>query len=452
MAMTGNAATTDEQEELEASPAFVQSAVALPALPALPKTVSETGLDRLLILELVAKTVALFGKIHLPMLAARLKLSINVLNEVLAFMVAEHIAQVVRRGASDVDVEYQLTEAGKQRAGEFMARCRYVGPAPVTLDAYQAMVERQSVRLNRVTQQDMAFAFANLTVNPDVRDQIGAAMNSGRPLFIYGPPGSGKTYLAERLGRLMQGLVAVPHAIVVENEIIQVFDPLAHEVVQTEPAGGSLDRKTSDGRWLICRRPIVITGGELTLPMLELRYDENAGFYQAPPHFKANGGIFIVDDLGRQQMAPKDLMNRWIVPLDRGRDHFSLHTGYKFTVPFDVLVVFSSNLRPESLADDAFMRRLGYKIHVGALSEDEYRCVLRQHGNSVGIDYDEAAFRYLVDELHAKSGHPMLACYPRDLLGQVVDYARYRNERPAMTAQALKQAWGTYFAKRDAAF
>ncbi|RJF92841.1 ATP-binding protein [Noviherbaspirillum saxi] len=418
-------------------------------MPGSPKTVRETGLDRLLIIELIGKTIFLFGKIHLPILAARLKLSINVLNEVLGFMVAEHMAEIVRRGASDIDVEYQLTDAGKQRAGEFMSRCRYIGPAPVTLSAYREMIERQSVRSNRVTQQDLAAAFADFTLNPGVRDQVGAAMNSGRPLFLYGPAGSGKTYLAEKLGRLMHGLVAVPHAIVVENEIIQVFDPLIHQAVPIEPASESLDRRTSDGRWLMCQRPIVLTGGELTLPMLELRYDYGTGFYQAPPHFKANSGIFIVDDLGRQQVAPKDLMNRWIVPLDRACDHLTLHTGYKFTVPFDVSVVFSTNLRPESLADESFMRRLGYKIHVGPMSEGEYRDVLREHGRALGVDYDESGFRYLVDELHAKGERPLLACYPRDLLGQVVDYARYRGEPPAMTAQALKQAWSTYFAKHD---
>ncbi|MDQ9168910.1 ATP-binding protein [Oxalobacteraceae bacterium R-40] len=415
----------------------------------MPKSVQSTGIDRLLILELIAKCMFISGKINLSSLSSRLKLSINVLNEVLGFMVAEKMAEVVRRGASDVDVEYQLSTAGKQRAAEFMTSCRYVGPAPVTLEAYRRMVEKHSVRGTHVVQQDMASAFSDLNLNSTIRDQIGAAMNSGRPLFLYGPPGSGKTYIAEKLGRLMQGLVPVPYAITVENEIIQVFDPLVHHPVNIEPSHDSIDRQAYDGRWLLCERPVVLTGGELTLEMLELRYDYHTGFYQAPPHFKANNGIFIVDDLGRQQVKPKDLMNRWIVPLDRGCDYLTLHTGYKFVAPFDLSVIFSTNIHPAELADEAFMRRLGYKIHIGPLSEEEYRNVFRQHSYALGINYDEAAFRYLVDDLHAKNSRPLLACYPRDLLNQITDYARFYSEPRVMCPQALKRVWHTYFAQND---
>jgi energy-coupling factor transporter ATP-binding protein EcfA2 len=443
--------TADEQRPEAAAELQRGAATVAPLqntlLPAMPRTIQETGIDQFLLMELVAKAIFAFGKIKLPTLSAKLKLSINVLDEVLRFMVNEHFAEVTRRGASDVDIEYQLTGAGKERADEFMRRCRYVGPAPVTLDAYRAMVERQSVRMNRVTQSDIMHAFADLTLNPHVREQIGAAMNSGRPVFLYGPAGSGKTYLAERLSRLMHGTIAVPYAITVENEIIQVFDPLLHQQVAVESGNESLDRRSSDSRWLLCERPAVLTGGELTLDMLELRYGAGIGFYQAPPQFKANNGIFIVDDLGRQQVAPKDLMNRWIVPLDRACDHFTLHTGYKFTVPFDVSVVFSTNHRPDTLADESFMRRLGYKIHVGALSEAEYRAVFQEYAASLGIEYDESTFRYLIDELHARDHRRLLACYPRDLLGQVVDNARFRCEQPVMSEHALARAWSTYFAR-----
>lgn len=416
-------------------------------LPALPVTVRDTGLDQFLLVELIAKTLFVFGKVNLSGLAIRLKLSVNVLTEVLRFMLNEHLVEVPRRGMTDIDIEYQLTDAGKLRASEFMARCRYIGPAPVTLEAYRDMVARQSVRDNRVTQDDVAGAFAGMTLSPAVREQAGAAMNSGRPLFLYGPAGSGKTYLAERLGRLLHGPIAVPYAIVVDNEIIQVFDPLVHQALPVDVAPLSPERV--DNRWQSCRRPIILTGGELTLDMLELRYDAATGFYQAPPHFKANNGIFIVDDLGRQRVAPKDLMNRWIVPMDRGCDHLSLHTGTKFTVPFDVLVVFSTNLQPAQLADESFLRRLGYKIHVGALGEDEYRSLFHQYADTLAIAYDEEAFRHLVDALHGMSRRPLLACYPRDLLGLVLDYARYRGEQPAMTRNSLALAWSAYFARHE---
>ena len=420
-------------------------------LPVQPKTVSETGLDQQLIVELVAKTMLMLGKVHLTVLANRLKLSIHVLNEVLGFMVVEHMAMIARRGATDIDVEYQLTLAGKASAQEFMSRSSYIGPAPVTLIAYQAMIARQSVRNNRVTQADIDAAFSDVTLNPDVRNQIGAAMNSGRPLFLYGPAGSGKTYLSEKLSRLLPGLIAVPHAIVVDNEIIQVYDPLLHirvdtTQVQADSTDYSQDYRQTDSRWVICKRPVVTTGGELTLDMLDLKYDRVSGFYQSPPHFKANNGIFIVDDLGRQKVAPLDLMNRWVVPMEHAHDYLSLHTGYKFTVPFDMSLVFSTNLSPSTVADESFLRRLGYKIYIGPLAEDEYRRVLCQHAQALGIVYDEMAFRYLLDHLHQNSGQPLIACYPRDLLNQIVDYARYYGETPMMTEQAFNRAWRTYFA------
>ncbi len=440
-------------------------------LPAQPKTLTETGLGQQLIVELVAKTILKLGKAHLSLLRARLKLSVNVLNEILDFMVVEQLVKIVGRGTTDVDVDYQLTSAGKASAYEMTNQCSYVGPAPVTLKAYQDMVLLQSVKGNRVTKRDIETAFFDITLNPEVKSQVGAAMSSGRPLFLYGPAGSGKTYLSEKLSRLMCGLIVVPHAIVVENEIIQVYDALLHEQVspnqrrladkflvydallheQVPPDASlhKLDRRNTDGRWVICKRPVVITGGELTLDMLDLTYDAISGFYHSPPHLKANNGIFIIDDLGRQKVSPQDLMNRWVVPMDRGHDYLTLHTGYKFTVPFDVSLVFSTNLRPSALADESFLRRLGYKIYIGPLSEDEYRSVFRQQAQVLGMLYDETAFRYLIDQLHGNSGKPKIACYARDLLNQIVDYARYFEEALAMTPQAFDRAWHTYFARHN---
>jgi hypothetical protein len=417
----------------------------LALLPSMPKTVQETGIARLILLQLVAKTIFLAGRSHLSQLGATLKLSINVMNELLKFMTDEQITEVVRRGATDIEVEYQLTDNGRRRAAEYLAQCRYVGPAPVTLDDYRLMVERQSVRGNRVTHHDIAKAFSEIRLNPVVRDQVGAAMNSGRPLFMYGAPGSGKTFIAERLCRLMQGSVAIPHAIVVNGEIIQMFDPLVHEVVDADIPASPLDRRQDDTRWQLCKRPIVLTGGELTLEMLDLQFDKSVGFYQAPPHLKASNGIFIVDDLGRQRVAPQDLMNRWIVPLDRAQDYMTLHTGYKFGVPFDMTVVFSTNMDPEQIADEAFLRRLGYKIAFGAMGEEDYEAVVRQQADALGVAFSEAGFRYLVDALHVPNGRPLLATYPRDLLRQVVDYADFWEEEPALTPAALERAWSTYF-------
>jgi len=299
----------------------------------------------------------------------------------------------------------------------------------------------------RVTRQDVVRGFHGVVITPHVRDQFGGAMNSGRAIFLYGPAGSGKTFIAEHLRSLLHGHVAIPHAITVDDEIIQVFDPFVHKPIQASPpAGNTLDRKIPrDARWVECERPVAITGGELTLAMLDLEFDRSAGYYRAPPHVKANNGILIIDDLGRQLVSPRELMNRWIVPLDRHRDYLTFHSGYKFMVPFDVVVIFSTNLNPADLADPAFMRRLGHKIHVGALTEDEYKAIFRQVCEEFEIAYVETVFEHLLHNHHQRKQRPLLACYPKDLLGQVRDFARYEGAEPQLTVQAIDRAWDNYF-------
>jgi energy-coupling factor transporter ATP-binding protein EcfA2 len=273
---------------------------------------------------------------------------------------------------------------------------------------------------------------------------VGAAMNSGRAILIYGPAGSGKTYLAEHLAALQPGNIPVPHAISVGGEIIQVFDPLIHEPVAGAGAGG-LIRSSSDERWRWCRRPVVIAGGELTLQTLDLQFDPATRYYQAPPHLKANGGVFVVDDLGRQLVSPRDLMNRWIVPLDRNRDYLSLHTGFKFSVPFDMTVMFSTNLTPSDIADEAFLRRFGYKVHLGPMDLASYRRVFEQACRGMEVAFDPAGFDWLIEHRHAREGRLLLACYPRDLVGRVRDFAAYDGSTPRATVEALARAWTTYF-------
>ena len=270
---------------------------------------------------------------------------------------------------------------------------------------------------------------------------LGAAMNSGRALFFHGPAGSGKSYLAERLNGLLSGAIALPHAVMVDGEVLPFLDPMLHTLSRGGPV-------PSDPRWVRAERPAVLTGGELTLDMLDLQFDQGNRLYQAPPHLKANNGIFIIDDLGRQRCSPVELMNRWIVPMARHIDYLSLHTGYKFPVPFDVIVVFSSNLAPQHLADDSFLRRIGYKIHVGPLSAYHYLAVFRSTCAQLGINFDEASYTYLL-HLHSQYGRPLLACYPRDILAQVCDQARYEDHAAQLNPEVLFWAWQNYFGSDD---
>ena len=416
-------------------------------VPPAPRSVEETGLAFLSLIELLTKILFVRGQLRLAELSAHLKLPASILEKLLAFMRAERLCEVVRRGGSDGDIDYQLTDAGRERAAGYLARNRYAGAAPVSLESYAQVVGRQSVAGMRITRDDAARGLDGIVVKPQVRDQLGAAMNSGRAIFVYGPAGSGKTFLAERLCRLLTGSVAIPHAIAVDDEIVHVFDPHVHRPLDTgAQTADALDRRQlHDTRWVLCERPVVLTGGELTLSMLDLDFDRSAGFYRAPPHLKANNGILIVDDLGRQLVSPRELMNRWIVPLDRRRDYLTFHSGYKFTVPFDVVVVFSTNLKPGELADPAFMRRLGHKIYIGPLTEDEYRAVFLQVCEELGMVYAEPMFQYLLRHHHDVERRPLLACYPRDILGQVHDFAVYAGTAPQLTPEALDRAWDNYF-------
>jgi hypothetical protein len=412
------------------------------------RTVEETGLSFLFLVELHAKVLMLHGELLLPQLSDHLKLPVTVVDTVMSFMRAEKLCEVKRRGSTDGDVRYGLTENGHQRAMEFLQKSHYAGAAPVTLTQYAEQVNRQAIGGMRVTLQDVDRAFEGLVITQHLRAQVGAAMNSGRPMFLYGPAGAGKTFLAEQLLRLMNGRIAVPYAICVDNEVIQVFDPIIHETLETGSARlASLDRQLKvDARWVLCRRPVSLTGGELTMEMLNLQFDQTSRFYQAPPHVKANNGLFIIDDLGRQLISPQQLMNRWIVPMDRRRDYQALHTGYKFSIPFDVILVFSTNLSPKDVADEAFLRRLGYKVHVGPLSEEDYKSIFIAVCGQYGVPYSDAAFDYLLRKLHATHDKPLIACYPRDLVGQIRDFSMYRGIEPQLTEEALDWAWSNYFA------
>jgi hypothetical protein len=405
-----------------------------------PRSLAETGLPPVFVGHLVLKSTLLNGKSSLTELSERHRLPIAVLEDVLASLVREHLAEITHRGTTDIDAHFRLTEAGRPMAIDEIARCSYCGPAPVAYESYVEVVRAHTVRRQRITQADVRAAFRDIRVAPALLDAAAASLNAGRPLMLYGPAGSGKTFIAERLGALLQGDVPIPYALYVSGEIVQLYDPLLHQ-----DASAASGAAVGDKRWRMCRRPVVLSGGELTLEGLDLRYDTAAGFYQAPPHMKANMGLYIVDDLGRQRVAAQDLLNRWIMPLDRSVDLFTLQSGSRFSVPFDVWPVFSTNLDPGAIGDDAFLRRLGSKLHIGPLSLEHYREVFEACCASFDMVTTQATFDYLLHSLHMTSGKPFLACYPRDLLRLVSASADYRGLGRELTETGLREAWNSYF-------
>lgn len=425
-------------------------ALLAPANARAPRTVDDTGLPFLFLAELISKVLYQRGQLRLAELALHLKLNVSVIDPLVAFLRAEKLCEIARVGSSgtDADLSYILTDAGRARAANAVGRNAYAGPAPVTLAAYTAQVKAQSVAAMQVTRQAMAAAFDGIVVNPLVLDQLGAAMNSSRAIFLHGQAGSGKTYLAERLRDLLVGTISVPYALMVDGEVIPFFDAVQHVAADEGIASANgLDRGSApDARWVRgVRRPAALAGGELTLDMLDLRFDPHTRLYQAPPHLKSNNGIFIIDDLGRQRCTPEALMNRWIVPMDRNVDYLTLHTGHSFQIPFDVIVVFSSNFVPQRLSDGAFLRRLGYKIEVPAASSAEYEQLFRQACAGIGVEFDAAVFDYLLAR-HGERKVPLLACYPRDLMRQLRDLARYEERRPELSRRTIDWAWDNYFA------
>jgi energy-coupling factor transporter ATP-binding protein EcfA2 len=417
------------------------------ALPRAPQTIDDTGLSINFLSELVAKTMFQLGLTRLTDLSGQLCLGSAVVESVCQFMRRETLLEVTRRGQHEADVQFDLTQAGRARAADWLARNSYVGAAPVPLDAYTDQVTAQSVVNQAVTAQQVRAAFADMVVPQHLLDLLGTAVNSARPMLLHGPSGSGKTFLAQHLQRIVTGPIAIPHAIAVHGEVIRVYDPQCHRLlpVDAAPRAALDNRARPDSRWLWCERPCVVSGGELTLEMLDLSFDSRAGYYEAPPHFKANNGLFIVDDLGRQVITPRQLMNRWVVPMERRHDHLMLRNGGKFTIPFDMVLVFSSNLRPDQLEDAAFLRRLGHKIAIEPLPLSDYAQVFERACQAEGVPHEPAALQRLVNDFHLPQQRPLLACYPRDLLHLISSRARYLGVAAELSPELLDWAWHAYF-------
>lgn len=427
-------------------------------IPSQPGSIAETGLSMGFLTDLILKIVYFHGNITGQKLEEVTKLPfLNVIDKVLEFLKLEEYVDIVgaEGGFSERSFQYIIANKGRTKVHEVLDRSQYAGPAPVPLDAYIEMVKRQSIGEMVIDRNTIREAFSHLVVNERMLDKVGPAANSARSLFLYGPPGNGKTTIADGIANMLGGHVVIPYAVEVDGQIIKLYDPLNHKIVaqpnvtpvETVGAYGATQPAAvfPDARWIVCKRPQVVVGGELSLEQLELIFDPISRVYEAPFQLKANGGLFLIDDFGRQKCRPQDLLNRWIVPLEKKVDYLALQTGKKIAVPFDVLIVFSTNLSPKDLVDDAFLRRIRHKIEVPNPSPNEFRDIFKLVCKAKKIPYSDDGLRYLIQEHYMKTGRDLRACHPRDLCDQILDEAKYRNTSPAMTKELIDRACEAYF-------
>jgi len=425
--------------------------------PQPPTSVEETGLGEDFLIELTLKHLYFGGVIAGYEVAQRMRLPFQgVIHPIIRFLKDEKLAEIKKgTGISEGVYTFALTDEGRRRAREVIDLSSYAGPAPVPIEEYEPMCNRQTVRNLVVSRHELELAFDELVLEPEIFDQLGPAINGGKSIFLFGDPGNGKTSIAEAMSRLLKGGIYIPHALKVDNQIVKVFDPVHHTAIDIPKAqmdNGEPDITGGpryDTRWVFCRRPVVEVGGELTLGMLDLEFDEVSKYYEAPLQVKANGGLFIIDDFGRQQVTPRDLLNRWILPLEKRIDFLTLHTGNKFAVPFEQLLIFATNLEPLELVDEAFLRRIRYKINVGDPTPAQYTMIFSMVCESKGVPFDPRAIDYLLETWYRKHNLPLRACHPRDIVEHCIDMARYHQATPEMTPQILDHIFKTYFILRD---
>jgi predicted ATPase with chaperone activity len=427
--------------------------------PRPPETIADTGLSTEFIIDLLVKTLYVQGARTGQHLTDVLKLPFDFVDDQLLMLQQRRLVEVRgTSGPSRGGYTFDLTGGGRDRAREALASSQYVGAAPVPLDQYRMWVDKQSIRNVHVTQDVIRDGFQRMVLSDAIHDVLGPAINSAKSLFLYGAPGNGKTMIAETIASMLGGHIYIPYAVEIEGQIMVVHDPVYHHNVE-EPApapASSLELTASAPEWLreapnydrrfaLVRRPVVLTGGELTLEQLDLQYDQYTKMYQAPFQVKANGGVLILDDFGRQRVPPKDLLNRWIVPLEKRIDFLTLHTGGKFPVPFDTLLIISTNLEPSHLVEEAFLRRIHYKIMIEGPNPGQFADIFERNCEERGIEYDPAIVRYIYDNWFGRHSIQPRGCHPRDILDHVVDIARFHQVAPEASAEMVDRACRSYF-------
>lgn len=413
-----------------------------------PSTLQEAGLQADLVMQLALKALHFSGELTGIDLARKLGLNYSVIDPVIEALVAQRHCEIA--GGSMIgrsSYRYRITDAGRGRAALFLESNRYVGCAPVPLDQYRRYMHAfQQSRPARATRDQVREAFSHLVICERVLDQLGPAINAGHSMFVYGPPGNGKTVISQAIRKLLEGEIAIPHALEVEGNIVRLFDPVNHEPVAEDASPTRLDAGPQrDARWVVCRRPMVMVGGELTLGSLELSYNPSAGFYGAPVQTLANGGVLVIDDFGRQSCSPRDLLNRWIVPLESRVDFLTLQSGQKFELPFMALVVFATNIKPADLVDEAFLRRIHYKIFAESPTVQEFMQIFTNVCDERGVPFARDAVEHMLQNYYRPRKVQLRGCQPRDLLDQVLSLADYLGQPRELSPELLDAACASYF-------
>lgn len=403
-----------------------------------PQSISEMDVSSSVLEDLAVKTLYLSGPLSVLELSDKMKVSFGVAEDLLFRLRSELLCQVT--GMSNNVPQIAITSQGRSRATELLAQNHYVGPAPVSLENYAAQTRQQSVRDMQIGPSDVERGFAHLVVADRTLQQFGAALNSGSAIFLYGPPGVGKTAMAETLSRVLaEDQVWIPYAVEVEGQIIALYDPAIHRISdEPQPIG-------ADSRWVRCHRPTVLVGGELTIEMLDLQFNPVTKYYSGPIQMKANNGVLIIDDFGRQRVRPDELLNRWVVPLDRRIDFLTLAGGRKIEIPFEMLVVFASNLDPSEFMEAAFLRRIQTKVRIGAATDDQFCEIFRRVARDRNVGYEATIPMDLARCIQGRLKQELRSCYPRDIVNQVCWAARYEGRRPYIDRPALMQAIEAYF-------
>jgi predicted ATPase with chaperone activity len=403
-----------------------------------PRTLAELGIRQAILEDLALKVLYLSGPMSTRHLSRHIRLGFDITSDLFTRMRSDLLCQVT--GMSGNVPEIAITSQGRTRALELLAASQYAGAAPVSLESYVYRVREQSVRNIAVDEADINHGFAHLVIDDRTLEQIGTAINSGAAIFLYGPSGVGKTAIAETISNVLaREDIWIPYAVEVDGQIIAVFDTMVHQPVEVRQA------EVHDERWIRCHRPSVMVGGELTIEMLDLQFNPSTKFYAGPVQMKANNGVLILDDFGRQRVRPEELLNRWVVPLDRGIDFLSLAGGRKIEIPFEMLVVFATNMDPTQLVDTAFLRRIQTKIKIDSASDDQFREIFHRVAAAQGLEVNPGLLNDLIGEIRGRLHEELRGCHPRDLINQICWTARYKKRKPTLDRESLTKAVEAYF-------